>query len=87
MPWIKPVTIAAIGDHAKPDRICVPQFDRRPGHPVAFGAQFFGLLSQCTGDRGARWVIEQHTEAVDSVPVNDPGILRDVDTPEALRQQ
>ena len=87
MPWIRPATIAAIADCATPDSICVPQFDGSPGHPVAFGADFFGLLSQCAGDHGARWVIERHPGAVVSLPVDDPGILADVDTPEALRQR
>jgi molybdenum cofactor cytidylyltransferase len=86
MPMILPATISLIARHAAPDRICVPMCDERAGHPVAFGAAFFEKLSQCEGDRGARWIIESHSESVDSVPVDDPGIHRDVDTPEALRQ-
>ena len=86
MPMIRPATINLIARHAAPDRICVPMFDERAGHPVAFGAAFFETLSQCEGDRGARWIIESHTTSVDTLAVDDPGIHRDIDTPEALRR-
>ena len=86
MPMIQPRTIATIAEHATPDGICVPQFDQRPGHPVAFGLGFFTLLSQCDGDRGARWIIAAHPQAIRYLPVDDPGILRDIDTPAALQQ-
>lgn len=86
MPMIKPATITLVARHAAPERICVPQFEQRAGHPVAFGADFFEELSQCQGDFGARWIIESHAKSVYALPVDDPGIHRDVDTPETLRQ-
>lgn len=86
MPMIRPATITAIAKQASPNGICVPYYRQQQGHPVAFGDDYFELLQQCEGDRGARWVIEKYPRAIRQVAVDDPGILRDVDTPKALRE-
>lgn len=59
----------------------------RPGHPVAVDGSLFAALTQVTGDRGGREVLEG-AGAVE-VPCDDLGGGDDVDTPEqleALRQ-
>jgi molybdenum cofactor cytidylyltransferase len=38
-----------------------------------------------TGDQGARRLLDEAGEAVAEVPLDDPAIALDVDTPEALR--
>jgi molybdenum cofactor cytidylyltransferase len=85
MPLIQPATIARIAAAATSEQIVVPSFRGQQGHPVAFGNHFFDLLTQCKGDRGARWVIEHNPQAVHELAIDDAGILRDVDTPDALR--
>jgi molybdenum cofactor cytidylyltransferase len=37
-----------------------------------------------TGDQGARSVLRAHRERVVEVPIDDPAILLDLDTPDAL---
>ncbi len=86
MPLIQPATIGRIATAAMPEQIVVPCFKGQQGHPVAFGSRFFHLLVQCKGDRGARWVIDRYPQAVSELAIDDPGILRDVDTPDALRE-
>ena len=66
------------------DQIVVPCFEGRRGHPVLFGARHFGALRQLGGDTGAREILKQHAALVREVPVNDPGVLLDVDTPKDL---
>jgi molybdenum cofactor cytidylyltransferase len=66
------------------DHIVVPSFEGRRGHPVVFGARYFGALRQLGGDTGAREILKQHAALVREVPVNDPGVLLDVDTPQDL---
>lgn len=66
--------------------IVVPVHEGRRGHPVLFARAFFPALCALAGDVGARSVIAAHSEAVVEVEVGDPGILVDVDTPEALRE-
>ncbi len=64
--------------------IVVPTCDGRRGHPVLFGRAFFEAMRSLSGDVGARSLIDAHPEAVAEVETGDPGVLLDVDTPEAL---
>lgn len=64
--------------------ICVPTFNGKRGNPVLWGAQFFEEIQEVAGDVGARHLIGAHSELVAEVPIDDDGVLIDVDTPEAL---
>jgi molybdenum cofactor cytidylyltransferase len=64
--------------------IVVPVFDGKRGHPVLFAARYFTRLCALSGDTGARGILNAHPERVSAVPVDDPGTLLDVDTPEDL---
>ena len=55
----------------------------RPGHPVLFGRRFFETLGRLQGDVGARAVIADHPELVETVPTPGEGATVDLDTPEA----
>ena len=81
MPWLRPASITAVARAAGPDAICVPCHHGRRGHPVAFGRRFLPELAALDGDRGARDLLLRHAAAVREVPVDDPGIRRDVDRP------
>ena len=67
-------------------RILLPIYLDEPGHPVGFSSDFFAELAALTEDRGARSVVRTHPDAVQRVTFTDPGIVMDVDTPEALAQ-
>ncbi|MFB6249199.1 MAG: NTP transferase domain-containing protein [Salinibacter sp.] len=67
-------------------RIVAPTYEGQQGHPVLFGASFRGALLDLEGDRGARGLLRQDEAPITRVPVPDDGILRDVDTPEALER-
>ncbi len=92
MPWLAPGTAAALvaawREAARAGRgasaIVAPRCGARRGHPVIVGAAHFDALLALRGDRGARDILEAHP--VDWVDVDDPGILRDVDTPEDLQR-
>jgi len=84
MPWIEASSYREIARQLTADTIVVPWCDGVRGNPVGFGREFFGLLEQQQGDRGARDVIARFPEAVRAVALDDPGIGRDADTPEAL---
>jgi len=64
--------------------ICVPTFVGKRGNPVLWGAQFFEEMEDVAGDVGARHLIGSHGDLVAEVPIDDDGVLVDVDTPEAL---
>jgi len=62
----------------------VPTFSARRGHTVIWGSALFGELleSEAATREGARAVLHNHEREVISVPVDDPAIIDQVNTPE-----
>lgn len=83
MPFILSSSIERVIDGLGQGGISVPVQDGRYGHPVAFGQALGPGLMALTGDRGAKPLFAQAT--VREVPVDDPGVLWDVDVPALLR--
>ncbi len=77
---------AATPARARPRVACIPVYEGRRGNPVVWGAGFFPDMVALEGDRGARILTELHPALIREVPVDDPGILRDVDTVEDLER-
>ncbi len=85
MPAIDPATPASLAKALDgPDRIVAPTFEGRRGHPVLFGASWLPALRTLSGDEGARAILAKAGERLVTVPVQDPGVLLDVDRPEDL---
>lgn len=59
----------------------VPSYLGRRGHPVVFGLPCYEDLANVPAGEGARWVVARHRQQRVEVPVDDAGILRNVDTP------
>ena len=82
MPFIRSSTIAAVRDAlAAGAPLVAPFFRARRGHPVGIAAKFNKELEALQGDEGARKIIAAHEESLRKIPVGDPGVLRDIDTP------
>jgi len=82
MPDIAFTTVAAVVAALGAGHECaVPTIDGQRGHPVAFSAACRAELLALTGDVGARPILERHPPH--RVAVDDPGILFDIDTPDA----
>ncbi len=62
----------------------IPTFGERRGHPVVWGSALFGELleSPAATREGARAVLHNHERDVVSVPVDDPAIIDQVNTPD-----
>ena len=84
MPWIAPATFGQLISAAGASAIVLPQHDGQQGHPVLFGRDFWPALSCLMGDEGARSVVKAHPASCIRVEVQDPGVLQDVDRPEAV---
>lgn len=84
MPFIDPATYCKVASSTSHGAICQPCYQGQPGHPVGFSHTFFPDLGRLHGDEGARSVLKQNEEAVLRLPVDDPGILRDIDLPADL---
>lgn len=78
MPLVRAATLqrvaAALDQHA----VAVPQHQGRRGHPAGFAGELYSELIQLSGDDGARRLAARYP--VHAVPVDDPGVLLDVDT-------
>ncbi|MDB5470906.1 MAG: molybdopterin-guanine dinucleotide biosynthesis protein [Caulobacter sp.] len=80
-PGVAPALIAALtGDHDA----AAPMFEARRGHPVLLGRALFEPIRRLTGDHGAGHLLKGLGERLALVPVEDPGILKDIDRPEDL---
>ncbi|OAJ53117.1 molybdopterin-guanine dinucleotide biosynthesis protein MobA [Paraburkholderia ginsengiterrae] len=64
--------------------LVAPFYQGQRGHPVGFGAEHRDALLALDGDTGAKSLLM--SQLVTRLEVDDPGILRDVDTPEDLRK-
>lgn len=57
-----------------------------PGHPTLFSATLFEELLHGELAEGARTTIARHRSETLDVPVDDPGVTADIDTPEDFRR-
>ncbi len=64
--------------------IIVPAYHGRRGNPVLWARRFFPALGRLTGDTGGKQMIGAEPGAVIECPVDDDGVLNDIDTPDAL---
>jgi molybdenum cofactor cytidylyltransferase len=64
--------------------ICVPVLDGKRGNPILWSARFFPDMAGIQGDTGAKHLLGENAEWIAEVPVDDPAIFRDIDTPAAL---
>lgn len=81
MPWVRPDTYASLLSALDSNAIVQPVFQRKTGNPVGFGRRFYSLLRALYGDEGGRQVLRDYPDQVRPVPVDDPGIHRDLDAP------
>ena len=66
--------------------IVIPSFQHRRGHPVIFAVELFDELLAAPLDQGAASVVRKHQHEILHLEVDEPGVLVDVDTPEAYEK-
>lgn len=85
MPFIRPSSIAAVRDALVGGcSLAAPYFRAHRGHPVGIGAGFRAELERLSGDEGAKKLLAGHAAELRKIPVGDPGVIRDIDTPADL---
>lgn len=65
-----------------PAPILIASYRGRRGHPVLFSHGVYGELLAAPLDQGAKAVVRKDPTRVWEIPLDDPGILADIDTPE-----
>ena len=86
-PHVAIATIETMLDRFRqgPQPIVVPSYQGRRGHPAVFGRAVFEELLSGPEDQGARAVVRSDPSRVAVVPVDDPAVTEDIDTPEAYK--
>ncbi|CAG0967544.1 molybdenum cofactor cytidylyltransferase [Burkholderiales bacterium] len=88
MPWVAPATIRAVADAiAAGASLSAPYHRGQRGHPVGFASGHRESLLALAGDEGARALLEHAGASLVRIDVDDPGVLRDVDTPADLAER
>ncbi len=82
MPWIRRASLESVLDALRDAPMAAPAYQGQRGHPVGFRAELLPQLAALNGDEGARRLLKQ--PGLQWVPTEDPGVLRDVDTPADL---
>ncbi|MFS2060110.1 nucleotidyltransferase family protein [Kosakonia cowanii] len=88
LPLIAPESLLRVADGLGAKPLVVPWHQQHQGHPVAFSQSYFPALRALTGDSGAKSIVQQaraHGEVLD-LPLEDAGIIQDIDTLEDLRR-
>lgn len=83
-PLVKPETVVALGEafSAHPEAVLRPTYKGERGHPIILPAGFD--LSGDDAGRGLAGIIRTNACTVIDLPVDDPGILRNINRPEDL---
>ena len=66
--------------------VVLPVHEGRRGHPVLFAARLAPALMAAPESVGARAVARAHAHEVLELPVDDAGVVTDINTPEAYRE-
>jgi molybdenum cofactor cytidylyltransferase len=87
MPRLQPQTVALLCQSAensgRSNSIIMPTHANKLGHPRLFAAAHFNALAALTGDMGGRLIIEGYDNVME-MPVNDDGVILDIDTQDHL---
>lgn len=80
-PWVGSKTLnSLIACHGESKhQIIIPTYKGFRGNPVLLDRSVFPEVQGLAGDVGCRAIFGEHTENILKLPVNDPGILLDID--------
>lgn len=81
-PFIRPATLDHLIDRyrAQNSPVVIPAYKGHRGNPVLLDRSLFPEVLALSGDTGFRSLFSRHTEKILNVPVDDIGVLIDVDT-------
>jgi len=88
-PRIKPQVAEALvkAFRSSSQGIILPVHGGRRGHPLLLSTRFRTELESLDPAVGLRQLLDRHPGEILEVPVDDPAILRDLDTPEDYRNE
>lgn len=80
-PFVRPATVDQLIDRyiESGAQIAIPTYRGFRGNPVLLDRSVFAEVMALTGDIGCRAIFGDHTEGIVKVPVDDVGVLLDID--------
>ena len=82
MPWLDAESARAVAEALRAGApLARPCHRGRDGHPVGFGRELGAALRDLAPERGACRLVERHAGRLRRIPVEDPGVVRDLDRP------
>jgi molybdenum cofactor cytidylyltransferase len=75
-------TIEAMIPRVAKNCILQPTYQGHRGHPVFLGAEILAEILQLPASQGANVVVRRDPRRIIEIPVSNPGIVADIDTPE-----
>ena len=80
-PFIKVKTIEILLKYLKDvqSKILVPIYKEQSGHPTFFSKEFIKDFTLISGDVGGQEVMKKYPNSVTFIPVNDEGVVLDMD--------
>ncbi len=85
MPFMQPDSIRLVAAALRGGASLVaPVYRGQRGHPVGLAAAHRAELLALTGDSGARAILKREEARITLIEVDDPGVVRDIDTPADL---
>ena len=87
-PLVGPKTVARLLAEARSSAalLTLPMRGAKRGHPAVFRAAIFPELLDPSLEGGARIVVHRHLPHACLVEIEDPGVITDIDTPEAYAE-
>ena len=85
-PVVEAATIESMIMNLAPNRIVLPTFEGRRGHPVLFSSEVLEEILALPPTAGANIVVRKNPARIVEAPVSTPGILVDIDTPEQFEK-
>lgn len=65
----------------KTNKIIIPVYKGRRGHPVIFPREFFNEILKLPVSKGANEILKKHNDKVYELNTNEPSILKNINTP------
>jgi molybdenum cofactor cytidylyltransferase len=80
LPALRPSTVAAVLRSRAP--LAVPSYRGKRGHPLVIAPELIPEIETLDLDTGLRELLARHSDRLSELELDDPGAVRDVDTPE-----
>jgi len=85
-PAVKPDTVVQLLTCGSPAPFRIPRYDGKRGHPIWFSKSVIAEFLALPPAASAKDVVSRYASEIAYLDVDDPGVLADVDDPEAYRR-